>query len=65
LPKNHISNDFMQYLCEQIAPGNRIEVVELTHMKENKDIKWVGYMRSLNILAQNSNQIVTLIMNAY
>jgi len=65
LQKNAISNDFMQYLCEQIAAENIIDMVELTHMKDNKDIDWVRYFKSLNLLAQNSKKIVTVILNGY
>mmetsp|Transcript_6611 Transcript_6611/g.5915 ORF Transcript_6611/g.5915 Transcript_6611/m.5915 type:complete len:86 (-) Transcript_6611:32-289(-) len=55
----------MQYLCEQIAAENIIDMVELTHMKDNKDIDWVRYFKSLNLLAQNSKKIVTVILNGY
>lgn len=53
LGRNKVSNALMKEICNEIREGNRIETLDLTHMKEANKIEWKDYLTSIASLSAN------------
>jgi hypothetical protein len=56
--KNKVTGTFLKFVCEAVAEYNVVEVFDLRHLKEVKNIDWVEYLKSIALLSKNSNRIV-------
>jgi hypothetical protein len=65
LARNKISNDFLQFICEQLSADNRIEYVDLRYLKETKDTNWVTALKSIALLTHSSKKNVTVRITGY
>lgn len=64
--KNKVTNAFMQFLCDGLAELNRIEFIDLKHLKEVKSIDWVQMLKSIaTLVPTGSGRTITVSLSGY
>jgi len=58
LAKNKVTNALMEHICDGLKDMNVMEVIDLRHLKEAKNVDWVKMLTSISTLSSNRKKNV-------
>ena len=63
--KNKVTNSFMTYICDGLAQMNNIEMIDLKHLKEAKNVNWVEMLKAISMLSAGTKKNVNVSLSGY
>ena len=65
LAKNKVTNALMEHICDGLKDMNVMEVIDLRHLKEAKNVDWVKMLTSISTLSSNRKKNVQIMISGY
>jgi len=65
LAKNKVTNEFMQYMCEGLRGLNKLEQLDLQHLKDTKNVNYIDLLTSISMLTVDSKRNINVSLSGY